>query len=224
MSLFKNDNDIKTYSIKNGTNKDLKIEEKEFKLYSLTPKMEELKKYRKKYIESIAPIIFYKVLSNNDNWFYKTDSIYNNEQLNKLFEFAFLKSTTQDPYMTHNFIEYGFVKNLIHAVKYEGENYYFYTLYNIEKSGKTYRVNPVIALNEEIYNLSQVYLGLFNNVTVNDISQFKDLFVVSDEPKAIFKESLIEDKYRSRLISLEEYNEKMASFEKECALVKTLKK
>ena len=162
MSLFKNDNDIKTYNIKNGTNKDLQIEEKEFKLYSLTPKMEELKKYRKKYIESIAPRLFYKVLSNNDNWFYKTDCIYNNEQLNKLFEFAFLKSPTQDSYMAYNFIQYGFVKNLIHAVKYEGENYYFYTLYDIEKSGKTYRVNPVIILNEEMYNLSQVFFTSLN--------------------------------------------------------------
>ena len=200
-----------------------------FELFDVTPNSSKLRDFRKAFVDSLNPKVFYKIVCNRANWFYYKNGVFDVKKIlgSKFFEFSMTPDKSiSDDMIFNDFIEYG-VSNVdfVRAVRDLTKTYYFYLPnYSLDKIGRKFVASPVIPLSEDVYNLTLLELKDFRRIDTEDASSYKDFFHVSDVPNfTICKKTLIHY-YESGRFSLEEYNNIMCMFDKEEKLIRTLRK
>lgn len=199
----------------------------EYMFYDIKSDIEKITNFKRVLINSWLEsdnLTFYKLIANDDKWFYKS-GLYNNTE--KLFELALIRTKLNSDEAK------AFIKNFIldnnashyKIVKEDNEVHYIYTPSTIDKNGKTYIVKPVIEINESLYSLMMLMNRKFDLITnIKDVNTFKDYFKVSDVPYAVKNEYYLEGKLKNGEITVEEYKSLLSSYQTEEKVVKILKK
>lgn len=194
--------------------------EKIYERFEIIPDVIRLKAFREEYINTVSKPVLHKIITNRPMIYYS--NVY--ESKKGIFELGIVPLKKDDKKVIRNFTEYGAVNKQVKAISYMNKVIFVTMLGPLEKTGITYKISPVIILNEDIYNLIRIQNRDFNNITVDDLSKYSDFFRVSDKPYSIISESRLEDMYRTGELSLKKYKEKQESLEREAILVKTLRK
>ena len=221
MSINKEDKDFKEYIISSKREKNEVLENRRFEIYEIIPNVEKLRLFREEYIKMLKSPKTFKVVSNKPNWFYYNKGIYAHKA--GFFEFGLVPTLDDYQALINQFIYYAPTKSQVKALRYNNENIFLYTTSSIDKCGRTYRVSPVLLINEFIYNLVKIQNRDFDAINLDDLSDYKPFFKVSEEPYSIITENRIEDLYRIGEISHDDYINSLNKYERETRLVKTLK-
>lgn len=199
----------------------------EYMFYDIKCDLDKISKYKTSLINLLLDnntLDFYKVISNNEDWFYK-EGLYNNND--KLFELALIK-TKLSKEQIKLFIKDFIIDNNPNHYKVITDNndvYYIYTPSSIDKQGKTYITKPVIEINSHLYSLIMLLNRKFTLIKdTKDITLFKTYFKVSDIPYAVKNEYYLESKLKNNEITVEEYKTLLNSYQTEEEVVKLLKK
>lgn len=199
----------------------------EYMFYDIKSDIEKITNFKRVLINSWLEsdsLTFYKLIANDDKWFYKS-RLYNNTE--KLFELALIKTKLNSDEAKAFIKSFILDNNASHykIVKEDNEVHYIYTPSTIDKNGKTYIVKPVIEIVESLYSLIMLMNRKFDLITnIKDVNTFKDYFKVSDVPYAVKNEYYLEGKLKNGEITVEEYKSLLSSYQTEEKVVKILKK
>lgn len=194
----------------------------EYMFYDILGDNERITSYKEEYLKSLNGNIFYKLITNKDNW-YRTKGIYTPEE-NELFELG-LVPIKEKSYKSLELFEKGIKSsNKYKAIRTNDGIIYIYIPNGLVKVGRTYISRPVIPINEDIYNIAKIENAKFNEVTTNDLSRYSEFFKVSDIPYMVKNETYLENKYKRNEITLLEYKQELLSYKKEEELVKSLRR
>jgi len=131
---------------------------KSFELFEIISDSDKLKDLRKEYIGSIEGSVVSKIISSDQRWFYYNNGIYNVEEMmgSSFFEMTLIPLSGYTKFV-QDYINFGSLNRLcLKAIKYDGEDYFLLTTGDINKRGRTYSVNPVLRLNEDLYNIEKI--------------------------------------------------------------------
>lgn len=195
--------------------------EKIYEKYEIIPDVNKLRAFREVFISELNKPILHKVITNKPLIYYASN-LY--ERKKGIFEFGVVPLKKDDSSIIRNFIDFGLENRYAKRVRHIDKIIYYGIMGPLEKTGSTYRISPVILLNEDVYNLIKIQNRDFDNVTTEDLSKYSEFFNVGDNPYSTLSENRLEDMYRTGELSLLEYKKKQESLEREEKLVKTLRK
>ncbi len=221
---MKKDN-VKEFIPESKKSSEISFTNQKFDIFEITMESEKLKAFRKSYIETFQGNPVKRIISTNPLWYSYKNGVYNADKNYKgtLFEFGLLPIKKVNEDFITEFIENPTTSSQVKAIKFEGKTYFIYSCADITKKGSTYQVSPTIIINEDIYNIAKIQTRDFEGLTVSDLTKYKEFFKVSNTPYLTITENWIEDLYRNGHISREEYKNRVAKYENEVKLVKTLR-
>ena len=200
--------------------------QKVFEVYNVIPNSALLKKARQEFLSTLK-IPVYKILSSTPLVWLPRKEVYDfSERFGNVYHaFSYMPVRWFSLDYVQKFINDGpAMPDNLRAIRYKGEDLYFYSTDSIIKKGKKYEVPTSILINEDLYNLSRIQFKDFIGLTKEDISEYSEYFTVSDKPTSVISASHYEDLARNGLITTEQKEEILKNLELEPHFIKYLRK